>query len=328
VSRSRLHTIIEQIEMPTPTSYGSTGILSTLPRELRDKIYGMVIPSCHLVFSNMKLPPLTDDGVSKLSTLRVSKSDYNEAMEIYSRSILRYLNMLSILRVSKSDYNEAMETLYSRSICRYVFDSTRDLSSNSTPPTLIATTKIMNVELEVRAYTGWPYPGRRVDLESPHEETENLCERTILQFSGTETVRKSMHIILLNRSKQFLQKVQGTILQALKALQGFEKVVVEVAYPVQFRPGPIYVFDSGRMVFPERMVYPERMERTLHDMADGARETMARWLEPALGPATTGYLYLKSNDPYATYVQFHPRLYWSTRLSVVKYSAPKQGHTA
>lgn len=272
------------------TDHKPGGSLSALPREVRDEIYRMVIGQIHLVVADDILPDLVDPyGVVEKS---VSEDDKN----------------FPILRVSKFINEEATKILYGDSLCRYVIDLHTDADEHSTPPTLSTTKRMMNLELQVDA-VGERYDHWRNTLVSKgysyQEETKQFCEKMILQFSGTEILRRSMRVKLQKTSPQFLRALQGGILQALKTLQGFEEVVIQVACFIV--AGTHLGGDSPLSKFWEP--------------AEVTRDAMRRGLEPALGPATTICLSRNGQKPYATCIEFHPRKYWANRLSVVKYSA-------
>lgn len=144
-------------------------------------------------------------------------------------------------------------------------------------------------------------------------EIVQLCEIIILQFSGTTISRRCIRVRFIDRQLALLGTVQGIILEALKSLQGFEKVVIEVAYPRTTE-------DEGSMdPIPLRAFF----KATLQQSAEHNRDALRRWLEPSLGPATIGFLPRSGLRPQADYIQFHPRNHWATRMSLVKLSVTK-----
>ena len=259
---------------PGDSKYGGT--LFRLPREIRDKIYRLLVKGCYQTTKPCFSGNRTDVG----------KDDRPD---------------LSILRVSKTVGSEAMEILYSESVFNLVMASDvffgRLVDKN--PDRLKRIAPMINHA--ILFFCGWSMANADSKLETSMIDMSN--------FFGGVIKRQSLRVRILACYRYLLE---GTVLirfcQRLKAFVGFRTVSVEVLSPQQMLRGPSYY----------ELDDPE-IDRDMCDVVSRLTLALAEQLEPAFGPAVSGFKPVASNVPFqsdflsshdeeisAIFLEFHP----------------------
>lgn len=180
------------------------GALFTLPREIRDDIYRLLVKGTYLVF----FPSGSIyTGIFKL----VDKPD------------------LVILRISQAISHEAQEVFYSESVFRYSIDF------NSLDPLEIpvqTVKRMKNLKIDIREITqasfGGSYPYQ--DDEYSHEGRMMAVSKAFFgDFRGTETLRNTLHIRFCSSQPGTTDPLSLYFLPKLRAFHGFRTIIVEIS---------------------------------------------------------------------------------------------------
>ncbi|KAL9077389.1 MAG: hypothetical protein Q9161_000234 [Pseudevernia consocians] len=237
--------------------------LNNLPREIKDQIYDYVIGGDYRV-----LPP----GY---------RQRYRDG-HVYEP--LRH----ALFRVSKRVSYEAMEVFFSKCEFCWSFEFGEQRFFNQAP-----TNRMMNILLEVDMLQHGIECRDEEETGRHPESTDGYVSFDILKdFGGVEILRKTMRI-RFHRCSVFTHRIiPTTYFQALKALIGFQTVIVEI-----------------------RMRYPPYREPAEPHVHYTLRMAMRDVLEPALGPAKIGSVECvqEPHDGYPLdeplFLEFHPRQY-------------------
>ena len=257
------------------------GALFLFPREIRDEIYRLLVKGSYLDIGcfNRILYPRTD-----------VRPDF------------------AILQVSKSIGREATEILYSESVFRFVL-TTRTYGENILNPDLDRIKRlapmIPNVIFDV-------YNSSMRDRILGTGDLWHAMNMAILaqDFGGLDIRRRSLLVRLLDCSKYGDGATRvSPVYQRLKAFVGFRAATVEVLPLESFlKPPP----DSPSTI--DAITCTKIKQRVTW-----ITQTVAKELEPLLGPAVSGFRFdagcspllghnnLRARDPSLVgYLEFHP----------------------
>ena len=226
------------------------GSLFTFPRELRDKIYRLLVKKHYIIYITQ----------SKNSIVTPTKDEHDFA----------------ILQVSKAVSHEASDTLYSEGVFRFSIDFSM-LGILVLPSQL--TDRMKNVEFDFSGLSIWHsqlFPPYSFPKYQDHINT--ICHSTIADFTGTEIMRNRLHVRFLAGGPAIIDTLSVHIIERLKALVGFRTVILEIV--------PVRV-SLGEMGWP--IGYQEEFWRMRKTTATRIMREMRHTLEPTWGPATEGY---------------------------------------
>lgn len=197
---------------------------------------------------------------------------------------------LSILRVSKSVGGEALALLYAESIFELCLDFVE--TGPYTQYAKEVTDRVMKVKCHI-VDLGGRIPERLSG--ACLKNIEEFCETTIDHFTGTDITRNCMQIVFYPTADFRLSiAYMSSLFQSLRRLEGFRTVRVE--------------FHSSSPVFERK---DPQLARSLMDEVMGATKPH---LEPALGPATSGYFGKPGGWDFYAYLTFHPHRHLVKRL--------------
>ena len=240
------HIITSTMTSTTPnlTPLGDSkhgGALFTLPREIRDDIYRLLVKGLYLVFRHTG----TEHGVSLIDSETLDKPD------------------LIILRIAKVISREAQQVLYSESIFRYEVP----FYANSIPhSSKEAVNRMKKIEIYVfKPRDVWYDPHR--SEESHHKvHIPAICEAITGDFTGTEVVRDTLVIHFRSCDSRFITPLRGHVLSNLCALHGFRTIVIRISPPKSCSISPAtHLPPTGRDEDTESLaqVIKDAMEATL-----------------------------------------------------------------
>ena len=266
------------------------GALFVLPREIRDKIYGLLFKGRYR--AAWIAQPLHTE-------LRIPNYDQSD---------------FSILRLSKTIGSEATETLYSENVFRfimserpehYVIKPDFDCLKGVVP-------LIKNVILDVDTYT--------LNAADCLYEPNRNCPMRILE--GIDVRRQSLHVRMLGCREILLEgSTLASFCHRLKTFVGFRAVTVEILprhwlLKLDYQSGDDFMCGRESETLMSRFIL-----------------AVAEELEPAFGPAVSGFKYDTGNtcipNPSLSsfsgfrqvgFLSFHPG-----RHSVRKDAADEQG---
>ena len=235
-----------------PTSLGDPkngGALFTLPRELRDEVYRLLVKRRYTVFGD---PSPKDTMVAKpdLAVLRVSRAISCEAHEIfYSESILRY-------QINLQDY-----------------DTIKAVTPPAQPVNHMKKVKMMISGLE-------PLKATAIDRLRYNRHANDICAATLQNFTGAQIFRDNCQIQFLGFNPDMIGSLKTHILPTLAAFTGFRTLLIEVYLEDDLKAD----LREEVKVFGETGVAGKIMKRF-----KSAIQVMQKAMEPTLGPAKRYY---------------------------------------
>lgn len=226
------------------------GALFTLPREIRDDIYRLLVKGRHTVYL-----PLKNEGGDTFKSIAHDKPD------------------LVILQISRAISREAQEILYSESVFRYSmnFHASKALQ----PPTHLVS-RMKKVKMLLSYLTS---ESDRDIYQDTHPSYKRrmaaICEATIDNFTGAQILRTTCHVQFVAFKPDTIQPLSSHILPKLKDFTGFRTVLVDVCLEKEF---------EARMRWEKSKNIGSKGETTA--MVEQIRQTIKDAMEPTLGPAT------------------------------------------
>ncbi len=261
------------------------GALFRLPREIRDSIYRLLVKGRYLAVK----PSLNSEGRLDI--------DNNTGLDF------------SILRVSKVVSCEAAEILYSESVFRFIlyyrkffldFNDFRKVAP-----------KMMNIILDVDEWTAEAAEQHKIlSLIIPMKDLRMNIKGLIGLFGGLETSRRNVHIRVFNCDPATLENTAFTsFCQRFEVFVGFRTALIEVFSDRFTTNEPFYRrWDDAQKA--------QEIRQVVNCVILGIKEQ----LEPALGPASSGFKSDAGNLPtpewnvlhldgtsLVGFLEFHPR---------------------
>ena len=245
------------------------GALFILPREIRDDIYRFFVKGRHTVYRPLE----NEDGGAftfKIGSRARDKPD------------------LVILQISRAINREAQEILYSESVFRYPVDF--NASKALQPPTHLVR-RMKKVKMLLSYLTS---ESDRDIYQDTHPSYKRrmaaICEATIENFTGAQTLRNTFHIQFVAFKPDMIKPLSRHILPRLKDLTGFRTVQVDVCLEKQYETRMQWEWSKNMGSEGETTAMVEQIRQAIRDA-----------MEPTLGPATDII------DDFWICVKFHPR---------------------
>lgn len=266
-----------------PTGLGDSkhgGALFTLPREIRDEIYRLLVKGSYLVFA----PSEAEHGGSVSVTHPQTYANPD----------------LVILLISQAISREAQDLLYSESVFRYSVDF---YAFEIPKPPIQAMSRIQNLKISIGHLMPGSVSYHRYQTDDPtyRPHMAAICEATIGNFTGVQILRNTFHIRLYGSKSSVIEPLANYIFPKLNELNGFRAILVEV-----------YLGDDcdmfKRREQSENMGSNEEITADIERVKDAIKDAM----EPTLGPATTSNTCF--NTGFKIYLEFHPREHVPTIL--------------
>ncbi|CAD6590401.1 MAG: hypothetical protein ASARMPRED_004803 [Alectoria sarmentosa] len=228
------------------------GALFTLPREIRDEIYRLLIKGCYLIYAPLVL---LDRGNFR-SSFRDRKPRVHEPD-------------LTIFRISQAISHEAQEIYYSESIFRYEihFAVTEALK----PPTQVVN-RMKKVEIDIRGLTSKNFLYQD-DHPIYKRRIAEICGATIDDFMGAQILRDTILVRFFGCKPEMITSLSRNILPKLRAFNGFRTIFVEI-WPHRI---------AKQKELPENMDSDGQITTDFEQIRQSVKDAM----EPTLGPATT-----------------------------------------
>lgn len=169
------------------------GALFTLPREIRDEIYRLLVKRRYTVVG---LPSAEDTIIAKpdMTILRISQAISREAYQIFYSSILRY-------QISFDNINKAVK-------------------APAQPVELMKKVKMVIGGLALKREHA------KGQLEY-YRRIEKICEATIDKFTNSQILRDDCHVQFPEFSPDMITFLQSFILPKLAIFTGFRTLQVE-----------------------------------------------------------------------------------------------------
>lgn len=226
------------------------GALFTLPRELRDDIYRLLVKGCHLVFGS--------GSERRVSSKQVDKPD----------SV--------ILRISQATSHEAQEVFYSESAFHYSIDF-NSLESLDLPTQTVK--RMKNLNFDIREITSadkayYPYQDDHLTHEG---RIMAICEAFIVNFTGTEILRNALQVRFYKFMPETMKPISNYFLRELRIVDGFRTVVVTIS---PRRSCKILLQEEQSQSMGSNGEMTAKFERATQAVKDA--------MEPTLGPAIIG----------------------------------------
>ena len=245
------------------------GALFTLPRELRDEIYRLLVQGRHTVYL-----PLENEGAdiltSKAGSVTLDKPD------------------LVILQISRAISREAQEILYSESVFRYSINL--HASKALKPPTQLVC-RMKKVKMLLSYLMSESDRDIFRDTHPSYEpRMAAICKATLDNFTGAQILRDTFHIQFVAFKPDMIKPLSSLILPKLKDLTGFRTVLVKVCLEKEFEDRMQWEKSKNMGSEGETMATVEQIGQKIKDA-----------MEPTLGPATA------INDDFWICLEFHPR---------------------
>lgn len=287
------------------------GLLFTLPREIRDDIYGRVLAQKYLVYGDpfwLHWEVLDDHDIEP-------KVPAN----------------LALLRLSKALHQEVSQVLFDHCIFRFavdpaqVSDSTEGRVSTDLIPRVVASgavQRMMNVEM-VFNMAAWDDCERM--FPTGEDDMENMCDSSVNLFVGTRVLRRSFRMAFHAITGCHTATILTTpFFQAIGKMSGFTTLTVQVdTYPVK----KVDLVDDVKDTSDEEPDYDTLIKRVpdripCEAMGDWVSKEQLRgdWnegqnflgeildaLEPALGEWAVDNTTGAYNVGYSRYLEFRPR---------------------
>lgn len=172
------------------------GTLFTLPREVRDEIYRLVVKDLYFIYAC--------EGKTHMAGIRTEESDF------------------SILETSKATSREVLEIYYQESVFSF---TTRFGPSGIICLPKKLTDRMKNVRLVVLNINILYL--RQDELEM--DNVNSLCKAVITPFAGTHIARKNLHVEVFCDGPGMIGMLPIPVFEILKALTGFRTLVIEVS---------------------------------------------------------------------------------------------------
>ena len=245
------------------------GALFTLPRELRDEIYRLLVKGRHTVY----IPLEMESGgkfILKPGSVAHEKPD------------------LVILQTSRAISREAQEVLYSESVFRYCMNFQAD---KALEPSAQLVSRMKKVKMIVSSLAS---ESDHYMYRSTHPSYQRrmaaICQATIDGFTGAHILRDTCHVTFVDFKPDMIEPLICDILPKMRVCTGFRTVLMEVSLDDQY----------------EALVRWEKSQRTGSEgkttaKVERIRQAIKSAMEPTLGPAT------KVKDGCRISLKFHPR---------------------
>ena len=169
------------------------GALFTLPREVRDDIYRLVVRKRYVIYITRR--------VSHASAPSRDKHDF------------------AILQISKAINHEASNILYAESVFRFSMNF-YSYKVSSVPAHLA--NRMRNAEID---FHGLSYDS---PLSYPYEDTNDIFDAAFANFPGTDIRRNHLHIRLFDCFPGKITMLSTHLSKRLNAFIGFHTVLIEV----------------------------------------------------------------------------------------------------
>lgn len=252
------------------------GALFTLPREVRDDIYRLLVKGRHTVY----LPLEGEEG--QIYGLKAGSVAFDKPDVV-------------ILQISRAISREAQEILCSESVFLYPmhFCARKALKP---PAELVRRMKKVKMIVRDLASEGASYIYQDTH-PSYKPRMAAICGATIDNFTGAQILREKCHVQFKAFKPDMIEPLSSLILPKLKDFNGFRTLLVEVCLEGKY---------EGRV----RWEKSQNMGSEGNAMAgvERVRQAIKDAMEPTLGPATT------INDGFKISLRFHPRQHVPTLL--------------
>ncbi|CAF9929213.1 hypothetical protein IMSHALPRED_007857 [Imshaugia aleurites] len=177
------------------------GALLTLPRQIRDEIYRLLVKGRYLVHRQSN----TEPGVSFLK----GGTEFDEPD-------------LVILQISRLISSEAQDVLYSESIFRYIIPTYLGAALR---PQIEAVNRMKKIEVHINPEYDYGFEKEaRTLIQIPRGAS---IETIFDDFAGMETLRESLHINSYWRL-DYIGSLGTSPLPALSALNGFRTIAIKI----------------------------------------------------------------------------------------------------
>ena len=246
------------------------GALFTLPREIRDDIYRLLIKGRYLVFRHI-------DSERHRATLKERGKTFDKPD-------------LVILQISHVISREAQQILYSEGIFRY-----------SIPVNAYAALKLQHEainqmkKIEIYFKGLWQRTGCQSTGDPPHSRKcrpAAILEAIIRDISAAKILRDTLHIYLCAFDLETTENLMSRLLPKLRMLTGFRTVVIWV-YPENFCGWYEYIKrESSNKVDSNGQIT---------EILGLFTQAIKNAMEETLGPA------IICNSSFWTSLEFHPR---------------------
>ena len=248
---------------PSPHSTASNtptplGILSTLPRELRDEIYGHVHDPTYLIYK------------------------YPHEMDFKWRSMNRHGDELLMITLSKAIHQEYLAILFEKA----VFVLKNDIHSGGgfwESGQIPFIDQILNVRYDALLFQPGDIPISELSqiLKDPRLAKKIMSERSIGGakpvefFTGTEVLRNSCFLELYSAIPYVIPLLESPLIMAIKGLTGFKTVTLKLELGVLTWSRETSLMFNGRGLSDAE--YAEEFS--------GVANAFRGALEPSLGPS-------------------------------------------
>ena len=296
ILRSHRKSIISIMASPIQTISSTApqkGFLS-LPREIRDEVYRLVVRGDYIAAGQ---PPL---GQSKSKSK--SKSKPKDCRTTATTSL-----KLAILRVSKSINQEATDIFYQEST--FHFNMYHGSAEGSDTTVLFASRdaiyRMMNIDIDIEMDDLEFYlDSTRLDtLFALHEERRQIWITLMRSITRGETRRKTVCVRCRSCSSDITTKMPKWCYAGLGRLSQFRTVAVVLSPPLIDE-----LSDQGTSHGTEQSAeHLETLETSMKLIKDCLRLT--------LGPAVAGHKHNPGHLQYASTLEFHPQEHLSRILS-------------
>ena len=282
-----------------------TGFLS-LPREIRDEVYRLVVRGDYTAAGQPSLgkpnrnPKFKSKSKSKSKSNSKSKSKSNSKSKYYRTTAKTGLK-LAVLRVSKLINEEATDIFYQDSTFHFNmyhgslegWDTTVLFASRD------AIYRMMNIDIDIEMDDLEYYlDSTRLDsLFALYEERRQIWTTLMRSITRGKTLRKTICVRCRSSSSDITTKMPKWCYTGLERLSQYRTVVVLLSPPLI---DDDETSDKGTSHGTEQSA--EHLETLESNM-----ELIKDCLQHTLGPAVTGHKHRPGHLQYATTLEFHPQ---------------------
>ena len=253
------------------------GFLS-LPREIRDEIYRLLVKGDHIAAGQSKRCK-TKRTSPKLAVLQVSKLINEEAMDVFYSESTFHFNM----------YHENIEG--------------RESTALFAPPAAID--RMMNIDINIKMDDLQVYldDDGSAALFDRYVKRRQIWSTAMNCITRVESRRNTIWIRCRSCSFDITTKMPRWMYTSLGLLSQFRTLVVVLSPPFLAR-----ISDKGIPHGTDKSA--EHLETLELNM-----EAIKNWVQRTLGPAVTSHTHQPGHHQYATMLEFHPQEHLSKILS-------------
>ena len=269
----------------------------TLPREIRDEVYSLLVKGDYIAAGQSPLEQCeTNDYLTtaktglRLDIFRVSKLINEEAMEVFYSEGMFHFNMY------QEDIDDKKNTA--------LFASREDID------------RMMNIDMNIeiddlQLYLEGTALASVFDLDKERRQAWNAAVSCIIR---TDSVRNTIWIRCRSCSPDIITQMPRWMYRSLGLLSQFRTVVV-VLCPAFL----VKIIGEGTEQGTDQSA--EHLETLESNM-----KAIKKCLQSTLGPAVTGHRHHPGHHQYATTLEFHPQEHLSKILSAETKSLEAKAH--